>query len=159
MGNMNDGNAIIPIELAHCFHDFLAAGRIQHGRRFIKDNALRPHGKDSGDGNALLLAAGQQVRRMLAEFVHPDFLSAFSTRWRISWGGIPRFSQPKATSSSTMVATIWLSGFWNTMPARERTSQVLAGLVASMESTQIPPRTGSSSALKCLASVDLPDPL
>ena len=28
----------------------------------------------------------------------------------------PRFSGPKATSSSTTVVTIWSSGFWNTAP-------------------------------------------
>ena len=41
----------------------------------------------------------------------PTVLSAASTRRRISALGTPRFSSPKATSSSTMVATIWLSGF------------------------------------------------
>ena len=37
--------------------------------------------------------------------------------------GTPRFSGPKATSSSTTVPTIWLSGFWSTRPTRDRTSQ------------------------------------
>ena len=42
---------------------------------------------------------------------------ARSTLRRISLGSRPMFSGAKATSSSTMEETIWLSGFWNTMPA------------------------------------------
>ena len=51
----------------------------------------------------------------------PTSVSASSTRLRISSEGTPRFSSPKAQSSSTTVATIWLSGFWNTMPHTSRT--------------------------------------
>ena len=54
----------------------------------------------------------------------PTARSAASTRSRISCGFTPRFSRPKATSSSTIVATIWLSGFWKIMPTRWRTSQM-----------------------------------
>ncbi|CAN4008428.1 Helix-turn-helix domain-containing protein, partial [Dysosmobacter welbionis] len=46
----------------------------------------------------------------------PTAARASSTRCRISLLETPRFSGAKATSSSTTLATIWLSGFWNTMP-------------------------------------------
>ena len=52
----------------------------------------------------------------------PTALSASSTRLRISAGGTPMFSSANATSSSTTVATSWLSGFWNTMDTVLRTS-------------------------------------
>ena len=52
----------------------------------------------------------------------PTVAKASSTRFLISSDGIPRFSGPKATSSSTIVATSWLSGFWNTIPTRLRNS-------------------------------------
>ena len=41
---------------------------------------------------------------------------------RISACGTPRLSSAKATAASTTVATIWLSGFWNTMPTVWRIS-------------------------------------
>ena len=42
------------------------------------------------------------------------------TRRAISAGATPRFSGPKATSSSTTLVTIWSSGFWNTSPSERR---------------------------------------
>ena len=89
----------------------------------------------------------------------PTALRAASTRFRISAVGTPKFSGPKATSSSTTLATIWLSGFWNTMPTRRRISSRSASSQVSMPSTHTLPPKGSSTAFICLARVDLPDPL
>ena len=89
----------------------------------------------------------------------PTVASASSTRWRISGEGTPRFSGAKATSSSTTLATIWLSGFWNTMPTRRRMSSSRSSSAVSMPSTYTLPSVGSRMALKCLARVDLPEPL
>ena len=58
-----------------------------------------------------------------------------------------------------MVVTSWLSGFWNTSPTRRRISSVCASSRVSMPSTSTWPAVGSSRALRCLASVDLPEPL
>ena len=55
---------------------------------------------------------------------------------------------PKATSSSTTLATIWLSGFWNTMPTRRRISRSAASARVSMPSTQTLPPPGSSTAFR-----------
>ena len=82
-----------------------------------------------------------------------------STRFQISSVGTPIFSGPNPTSSSTTWAMIWLSGFWNTMPASLRISHRCALSLVSMPSTQTVPSVGNRSAFKCLASVDLPDPL
>src|SRR3989442_6523784 len=83
---------------------------------------------------------------------------ASSTRATISAGGSPRFSGPKATSSSTTVATSWLSGFWKTMPTRCRISDSAPRSLVFMPSTNTSPSVGSSRAFRCLARVDLPDP-
>ena len=69
------------------------------------------------------------------------------------------FSGPKATSSSTIVATIWLSGFWNTIPAVCLMSKTLSSLVVSMPSIHTEPSVGISNALMCFANDDLPEPL
>ena len=89
----------------------------------------------------------------------PTVRSASSTRRRISSEGTPRFSGAKATSSSTTFATIWLSGFWNTMPTVRRTSRSRASSEVSMPSTYTLPEVGSSMAFMSFASVDLPEPL
>ena len=69
------------------------------------------------------------------------------------------FSGANATSSSTMVATSWLSGFWNTMPTVWRISNSLSSSEVSMPATVTLPEVGVSIALKCFASVDFPQPL
>ena len=52
--------------------------------------------------------------------VRPTAARASSTRLRMTSRARPRFSGPKATSSSTEVATIWSSGCWNTTPTPSR---------------------------------------
>ena len=94
-----------------------------------------------------------------ANFSMPTAASASSTRRRISAVGTPRFSGPKATSSSTTLATIWLSGFWNTIPVRRRISSSSDSSRVSIPSTYTAPPLGSSTAFMCLARVDLPEPL
>ena len=56
-----------------------------------------------------------------------------STRCTISSLGIPWFSNPNATSSSTVAPTNWLSGFWKTMPISLRLSQTFSGVNKSPE--------------------------
>ena len=82
-----------------------------------------------------------------------------STRFQISSVGTPIFSGPNPTSSSTTLAMIWLSGFWNTIPAVFRMGMVLSSSSTSMPSTQSTPSLGVRSALICFASVDFPEPL
>ena len=89
----------------------------------------------------------------------PTCFKASSTRSRISALGTPRFSGAKATSSSTTLATSWLSGFWKTMPTRRRISKTLSSSRLSMPSTMTLPESGVRIAFICLASVDLPLPL
>ena len=59
----------------------------------------------------LFLPAGKLVRRMLPIFIHIHGFQSVIHPLRISAEGTPMFSGPKATSSSTMLATSWLSGF------------------------------------------------
>ena len=94
-----------------------------------------------------------------AKSLMPTAAKASSTLRRISCGGTPRFSGAKATSSSTTLATIWLSGFWNTMPTRRRISSSIAWLWVSIPSTYTAPPDGRSTAFICLAKVDFPEPL
>ena len=100
-----------------------AALGVQHGGGLVQDDALRLHGDDARQwppaASARRRACGARGRRYS---YMPTAFRASSTRRRISSGGTPRFSGPKATSSSTTPATSWLSGFCSTNPTRRRTS-------------------------------------
>ena len=114
------------------------------------------HGDDAGNGHPLLLSARELVGRVLPEFIHAHQPGAH----RPPAGGSPPadtpiFSGAKATSSSTMVATSWLSGFWNTMPTVCRMSKSLSSSVV-FDAVHIAGRRrwAAALALKCLARVD-----
>ena len=120
------------------------------------------HGDDARNGHPLLLSAGEQMGRVLRgkSYIPTALQGLVHPAADLLPGGTPRFSGAKATSSSTTLATIWLSGFWNTMPT------VLADVQQSVPRRWYPcrppdtlPPLGSRMALKCLARVDLPQPL
>lgn len=81
----------------------------------------------------------------------------------ISSGGTALFSKPKATSSSTTSANIWLSGTWYTVPTS--TAVLYTGAVlGSFPNTEILPRTSALIMLGitpfiALINVDLPEPV
>ena len=89
----------------------------------------------------------------------PTACKAKSIRFPISSRGIPTFSGPNAISSSTMDATVWLSGFWNTIPTLLRISKKFFSLQASIPNTRTLPDWGRKSPLVSRASVDFPLPL
>ena len=95
----------------------------------------------------------------LAYSVIPTAFRHSSTVRRISAGGIPKFSGAKATSSSTTEATIWLSGFWNTIPQSWRSANAFSSSVVSMPPTVTRPPVGVRMPQSSLASVLLPLPL
>ena len=89
--------------------------------------------------------------------------SSRRTRSPIWSAGTPRFSGPKATSSSTTVVTIWSSGFWNTSPRLRRARRYAAKSGWPSVMTRSPtrstvPSSGASSPHSTDASVDLPEP-
>ena len=91
--------------------------RVEHGRGFVEHQhcraAWRARRRYRRAASVRPKAgAGARMRRRCISTCS----SAQSTRASISVRGMPRFSGPKATSSSTIVATIWLSGCWKTMP-------------------------------------------
>ena len=97
-------------------------------RSTVSMTSRRPPGSSMAVGSSMSSTSGSMARApamatrcfcppesmcgaLAAYFCMPTARSAASTRSRISCGFTPRFSRPKATSSSTIVATIWLSGF------------------------------------------------
>ena len=104
--------------------------------------------------------------------IMPTLSRAEYTLSTISSRGSPIFSGPNATSSSTIVATVWLSGFWKTMPTFLRTSKAVISfpspslrLPASTSLVLMPSTTtcpdlfvGKNKPLSSLDSVLLPLP-
>lgn len=108
----HDRDALLTAELCRRVDHLAPSGRVEHGRRLVEHDALGLHGDDARDGDALLLSAGEQVRRVQAEVIHADLPEGcIHARADLLAAGTPRFSGAKATSSSTTFATIWLSGF------------------------------------------------
>ena len=105
-----------------------AADGVQHGGRLVEHDALRaawPARPRWRSAASVRRRAG--AARALRIFVHADGPAA---RRPPAAGSPPaaRRGSPgaKATSSSTTLATIWLSGFWNTMPTRAGGSRAAA---------------------------------
>ena len=89
----------------------------------------------------------------------PTAFRLSSTRAQISSVGIPIFSGPNPTSSSTTWPMIWLSGFWKTIPASCLMFHRSFSSFVSIPSTHTVPSVGYKIALICFASVDFPEPL
>ena len=77
VGNEDDRNAFLFIELRHGFDHILTSCRIEHGRGFIEDNAFGPHGYDARDGDSLLLSSGKLVRGLQAVGGHAELIERF----------------------------------------------------------------------------------
>ena len=93
-----------------------------------------------------------------AQAVMPTRSSECSTRFRISREGRPRFPGPNETSSWTVIPTIWLSGFWKTMPTLCRMSRRASDFPVFRPSTSTSPFVGTRRPLRCLIRVVFPQP-
>ena len=65
------GNPLFAAQARHGLDDLAPAGRVEHRGRLVEHDALRLHGDHARDGDALLLSARKQVRRVHAKFIHP----------------------------------------------------------------------------------------
>ena len=67
----HDRDALLAAQALDGVNDLAPALRVEHRRRLVEHDALRAHGDHARDGDALLLPAGEQVRRVRAVFIHP----------------------------------------------------------------------------------------
>ena len=74
MGDQHNGNIFIVIKLFDRIHYFPAAFGIKHRSGFVQYDTLRFHCDHTGDGNALLLSAGQKMGRVTAVLLHTYLL-------------------------------------------------------------------------------------
>ena len=96
-------------QAAQQFRQGALGGRIEKRCRFVQYQDLGVHGQDSGDGHAFLLARAEVVGRASGGASIPTVARAAVALLTASAGLAPRFSGPKATSSSTVGMKSWLS--------------------------------------------------
>ena len=72
VGDEHNGDALFPVQPDDGVQNLLTASRVQHGGWLVQNDAARLHGDDAGNGDALLLSAGEQMGRVGAVFVHSD---------------------------------------------------------------------------------------
>ena len=70
----DDRDAAFAVEAHNGVQHLAPPLRIEHGSRLVEDDAARPHGDHARNGHALLLPAGQKMRRMFAVFIHANEL-------------------------------------------------------------------------------------
>ena len=81
------------------------------------------------------------------------------TRRSTSSSSSPRLRGPNATSSYTVAANSWCSGYWNTMPMRPRAACAAFLSERSWPSASTRPSVGCISPFMCWMSVLLPLPV
>src|SRR5579875_2064130 len=64
MRNLNDGGALL-VELLEKLHDFLALARMQIAGRLVCQNQFRVGDHSAGDGDKLLLASRELIRKQI----------------------------------------------------------------------------------------------
>ena len=93
----------------------------------------------------------------------PTARRASSTRTRISVVGTRRFSRAKATSPSTVVAVIWVSGSSKTMPTKAASLFVSVSSVSRppirTDPKKVPPKNCGTMPFSVMQRVDLPAPV
>ncbi len=88
-----------------------AADGVEHGGRLVHDDAVRTHGDDARDGDALLLPAERRCGAWVRYSLHAHHFQRLVDAAPDLLRRHAQVSGAKATSSSTTFATIWLSGF------------------------------------------------
>ena len=69
-----DGDTLRALNILQQRKDLPASDRIERGDRLVRQQQRGPAHERARDGDALLLPAGQEVRRMHAEIVHVHLL-------------------------------------------------------------------------------------
>ena len=160
MRDVDDGDAALA-ETVDAGHDVGSTCGVQHGAGLIEEQRSRPHRQGPRDRHALALSA-REIGRVAARLAG-DCPRLQGPRRRVprSAHGTPRkFSDPKATSSSTMLVTIWSSGFCRTSATSRRAARAEGPpCEMSLPAIRTPPASGAIRPFMSWSSVDLPDPL
>ena len=149
-------------------HHRVAQRRVERRYRLVGEDQPRPLHEGAGDGDALLLAAGEGVGAALAAVAQPDPVEAGQRLGLLLLGegrgearqqSPLRPSAPESTLSSTVCRFTRLN-CWKIIAdlAAQRAQLGPLGAVTSRPKIEIRPSVGSMSRLMQRSSVDLPEP-
>ena len=156
----HDGGLAERVDRAAQQREDLAAGRgVEVAGRLVGEHDARPRDERPGDGDALLLAAGELGRAVArGAGVRPTLSTSSSSH---AWSGLP----PASLSGSTMFSAAVSIGSrlknWKMKPMWSRRSLVSAVSsrpLMSTPATLTSPEVGWSRPARMCMSVDLPEP-
>ena len=117
VGGHDDGDAVLPVQPGQELHHPVFSHRVEPGRRLVQEQNFVAHGEETGNADAFFLAETQVVDGFCRQYsTISTFRSAALTRSATSDSAKPILRGPNATSSKTVWANSWSSGFWKTMP-------------------------------------------
>ena len=131
---------------------------VQHGGGLVHNKAVGPHGDNARNRDALLLAAGQLVRRSLALFIDARQLHGLVDAGADLLGRHAEVLRRKGyvlLDDGRHDLVVGVLEHHADLLAHIVEMVFVAGVHAS---TSTVPASGSRMALKCFASVDLPQP-
>ena len=108
-------------QLDHDVQHLLDHLGIEGGGRLVEQHELRVHAERAGDGDALLLAAGELARIFVRLLGDPDALEIFMAASSASAFGILRTQIGASVQFSSTVRCGKRLKCWNTMPTSRRT--------------------------------------
>src|SRR5690606_17445097 len=132
---------------------------VQRGGRLVEQEQLRIHGQSPGDGDALLLAAGELGRYLSAWAAIPTRSSSSMARLSAASLAMRRTLTGPRVTFSRMVLWANRLNCWNTIPTSERSlARALPSSGSTWPSKTILPSSIVSSRFIVRQSVDLPLP-
>ena len=118
MGDEHQRGLAAPLQAEQQVDHLLAGLAVEIAGRLVGEDDLRARAQRAGDGDALLLAAGELRREMIGAMRQAD-LGQQARGPSSKASALPANSSGRATfSSAVMVGTRWND--WNTMPMLRR---------------------------------------
>ncbi len=145
--------------VAHELEDLGARGRVEVAGRLVGEQDGRTRRERPGDGDALLLAAGELAGRCLSRSARPTLARSSSMPLGVGLGGrrsrAAAGRSPRAVSIGRRLKNWKMKPMWLRLRARQAVV-VGSGDVGARRSTR-PASGGRGPASRCM-SVDLPEP-
>ena len=159
------GDALTLVEVAQRVKDHPGRRGVQCGGGLVEHEHARAQRQHGGDGDLLLLAAGEGRDLAVAQL---GYAHRVERRGEACLDLVSRHAKvlepksPKSSSSSTTEATIWASMSWLTLPTTRETSVSVTSQVSCPSTItapkSLPRKWWGIAPERAAASVDLPAP-
>lgn len=158
VGNQDQGGTAFAVEFEEQIADPLAGGAVEVAGGFVGEQHVRLRREGTGNGDPLLLAAGELARIVAQALAEADSLKQFSGALA-SGGAAFQFQGSITFSSASRLSSNWND--WNTKPtwaARTRARWSSSRSPRACPARRTSPPLGWSSPASRPSRVDLPEP-